>query len=140
MERRVALRQLVGKAAEGPNVDLFVVLARRGNLWRDPRGSAALCRTPRLLLSQEDAEAEVCNFYISIRTAEDIVRLDVSMQNVVLVHLVESHRRHVQRVLHEWLRKVTFLFNDDLGQVTTLHKFEEDPQTVLILEDFLTPD
>ena len=49
-ERRHSSRQLVCKAAEGPNIDLFRVLSTFGDLWRDPIRCALFGLSPCLLL------------------------------------------------------------------------------------------
>ena len=73
MEGRVTLGQLKGKAPEGPHIDLFLIASALGDLRADP-GRCAPLRVPiGLLLSQEDAEAEIGKLDIAIWSAEDIV-------------------------------------------------------------------
>ena len=90
MEGWVALGQLVGETAEGPDVNLLIVGRSLCDLWGDPRGCAALCVPIRFLLSQKDTEAKICELDLAVGPTEDVVRLDVAVKNIVLVHLFQA--------------------------------------------------
>jgi len=83
---RLSLRQLDGEDAEGPHIDLVIVLASAFyKLGCHPAHGSYFRLATLLLLGQNHSVAEVSKFDLSVGLDEDVVRLDIPMDNVLSV-------------------------------------------------------
>ena len=93
-----------------------------------------------LLLSKNDGVAEVSELDLSVRLNEDIVRFDVSMDDVLSVQVNEALQRLVQTVLAELFRVLALEFLKHRGKGSSIHELHKDPEAVLEIEGFVTLD
>ena len=82
--------KLLGVATKTPNVDFFTVANTFGNLGGNPVHSPALRLAEVVPVAEEVAEAEICNFYLSLFIGQNVVALNVSVQHILLVHGVQT--------------------------------------------------
>ena len=95
-ERWISRGQLVCEAAIGPDINSFVVLDAIVDLWCYPIRSSFLRLALVLLFMEETSESQVSDFYVTVfHRMQDIVRLDIPMQNIVIMHLLEAKSRFV---------------------------------------------
>ena len=90
MERRVALGQLECEAPESPDVHLRRISVSLGYLRRDPARRTFLRLSILLLLSQEHTEAQICNLDIAVWANQDVVRFNISVNNVLRMHGLQA--------------------------------------------------
>ena len=131
MEWRIACSQLKCKTAEGPNINFLCIGHTLCDFRWDPGWGASLSFSPLLLLGKENTETHVSYLYVSIRPAEYIIRLYISVKYISFVHCLKALCNLVQAPLAERLWEVTFTIKYNLCQVTTLHQLQEDPDTIL---------
>ena len=93
-----------------------------------------------LLLRQEDAEAHVSYFDGAISLTEDVVTLDVSVQNIVLVHALQTQCCLVKTPLAKVFGDIPILFENNLRHLTTIHELKENPQPILKVVNFFALD
>ena len=140
MERWVTQSKFKGKASKRPDVYLGRVGVALGNLWRDPAWSALLSLSILLLFCQENTETHVSNFDFAIRLTKNVIRLDISMQNIVLMHRLQAKSHLIETPLAEVFSKVASPLQDNLCEIATFHQFNEHPKTVLVVENLFTVD
>ena len=121
---------LVGKDAERPDVDLFRVGVALDYLRRHPARSTLLRVALGVLFREVHGEAHVCNLDLASELDEHVVGLDIPMQHVLVVEGLERLSHAVQRILYEAFSVVSLSVHDYLGQLTGLHHFKDDPQSV----------
>ena len=63
----------------------------------------------RSLIRKHSAETGICNLYVATRVTQNVVALYVTMQNLILVHCVQSKSDFLQRVLAELLTQNSLL-------------------------------
>ena len=102
-ERRLTCRQLVCETAKRPHVHWLRVEDALRDLRRVPIGCALTRVTEHLLIVKEDGKAEISNFNIAICTTEDVVRLYITMKNIILMHHFQPHRHVVECILAKGL-------------------------------------
>ena len=85
---------LVGEDAERPPVDGLAVAFVEKHLGRQVLGSTAQSVGARLAVL---GEAEVCQFEVPLRVDQDVLRLQVTVDDVQRVKVLE-HQRHLGRV------------------------------------------
>ena len=128
--------KLVGKAAEGPDIDLFAVHDSLGDLGRE-ESSCALERLAVLLLFAEDnGKAHVGELDVTGLAMQNVLRLDVPVQNVLIVKGLEAKCHLVHRVFAEVLVVATW----QISQVAGFEELEEHPNLLSPLEDLLAVD
>ena len=57
----------------------------------------------RFLLGEEGAQAKVCKFHVTLCIKEDVVNFEVSVQDIVSVHMAQALRHLVKSKLDEAL-------------------------------------
>ena len=112
----LACCQFVGEYAESPHVDFLRVGLLLDDFGRNPLQSTKSCPSECLFLVQEDREAKVSNLDLTIEAAENVLRLDISMQYVLLVHFIEAESHHVDRILAEVFGVLGSLLSDNWHQ------------------------
>jgi len=90
LERWLASCQFIGEATQSPNVYLLCVEGAIHDLWRNPGWSAALRLSVLLLFAQEYAETKISQFDLTIGSDQNVVRLDVSVQDIFVVHFLQT--------------------------------------------------
>ena len=95
MERRIALGQFECEAPVRPDVHLRRISVSLGYLRRDPARCTFLRMSVLLLLSQEDTEAQIGNLDIAVWTNQDVIRFNISMNNVLRMHGLQAQRHLV---------------------------------------------
>ena len=103
------------------------------DLRTDPVWRATLCLPICLLLRKEYTEAEIGNLNISSAIAQNIVRLDIPVKDILAVHFEKAHRCLIQGVLAEFFRVNPVLLDDDIREGAVLHVLEEDPDTLIVV-------
>ena len=94
--------ELIDEAAKRPNVSFPRVWFTIDHFRAHPSERANVERlSPGLVLGKTDREAKVCKFDLTVALADEIVRLNVTMQNAKIVHRIESFRRAPDRILDE---------------------------------------
>ena len=87
----VAVRHLHRENTKRPNVHFGSVLPLSANqLWSHPAHSADLALAPGFLLGELHSVAEVCKLHLSLGVEQQVVRLDVSVNNVSIVQELET--------------------------------------------------
>ena len=123
-ERRAARQQDVGQYSNTPNVNFAVVRLLAHNFWcHVKRASEHLgfafgriqkgCKSE---ISQLQSDVVGCH-----TLDQDIFRLDVSVDDILLVHIVDRE----QDLLHELGTRMLikhFVFDDEVVQFTTRHQ------------------
>lgn len=137
-EGRLSSGQLKGVATIAPNVNLLAVKLASVDLGSNPVESTALCLPLRILVAEKGAEAEVRKLDLSIGTAEDVVTLDVTMQDVLGVHGVDGQGNVIECVLDELFRVLSLraVFENDLFLASQIHVVHEHPDAPLELKKF----
>ena len=138
--RRLGRQQLIGEAAESPDVNLFRVLNSLSDLGGDPGWCALLTHPVLILLAQEHAKSKVGKLDRAIGSAENIVGLNVSMQDVFDVHGLESESRLVQAPSNEVLAELATHRKNDISHGAALHVVQEHPDTTLVIVNFRATD
>ena len=89
--RRLALRQLYREDAERPDVDLVRVAASAlDQLRRHPANGADFTLAALLLLRQHHGVAKVRQLDLAVGLAKDVVGLDISVNDIVLVQVDQA--------------------------------------------------
>ena len=84
-----------------------------------------------------DAETHVCYLNVAIGAAKDVLRPNVTMQYVELMHGLQTESNLVKAELDEFFRDIAALSLLDVTiEVATLHEFEEHPEAILVVVDF----
>ena len=86
------------------------------------------------MLRQHDGIAKVGQFDFASLLDEDIVRLDVTMNNILLVQVHQASQRLVETVLAESLRVFTLQVFEHGCEGAAVHQLHEDPQAVLVVK------
>ena len=81
------------KGTKSPNVDFLAINLAVDDLRADPVVGASTRLSIRLLLRQEYGESEICDLNVTIAAAEDVIRLDISVEDVLLVQRLQSFSR-----------------------------------------------
>mmetsp|Transcript_23756 Transcript_23756/g.77246 ORF Transcript_23756/g.77246 Transcript_23756/m.77246 type:complete len:381 (+) Transcript_23756:1416-2558(+) len=89
-ERRSPVQELVDEHAHGPPVNAPVVPVPGHHLGREVVGRAAR-REGFLALLQNLCEPKVDNFDVPLRVDEQVLRLEVAVRNLRLLHVSERH-------------------------------------------------
>ena len=71
------------------------------DLRTDPVWCAALGLSIRLLLRKENTEAEISDLNLASAIAQNIVRLDIPVKDILAMHFEEAHRCLIQGVSAE---------------------------------------
>ena len=140
MEGWLTHGELEGEAAEGPDVNLSRITDALGDLGRNPRWRAPLSLSILLLLGEEHAKSHIGDLNVAIWTTQDIVRLYISVKDILRVHLLEAKRDLEQTPLAEVFREFAVAGKYDFCQITALHYLQEDPETVLEVVYFFALD
>ena len=83
-----------------------------------------------------DAETHVCYLNVAICAAKDVLRPNVAMQYVELMHGVQTESNLVKAELDEFFRDIAALSLLDVTiEVAALHEFEDHPEAVLVVVD-----
>ena len=91
-----------------------------------------------LLLGKDNGVAEVGELDLSICLDEDIVRFDVSVDDVLSVEVNEALQRLVQTVLAEFFRVLALEFLKHRGEGSSIHELHKDPEAILEIKGFVT--
>ena len=76
-------------AAQAPHVHFLAILDTSSD-FRCHELRSATSRLPKLLLvAQEVAKAKVCQLDLTILVSEDILRFNIAMQHILLMHGVQ---------------------------------------------------
>mmetsp|Transcript_104098 Transcript_104098/g.301150 ORF Transcript_104098/g.301150 Transcript_104098/m.301150 type:complete len:263 (+) Transcript_104098:234-1022(+) len=139
---RIPAKHHVGDDAETPNVAHVIVLARQ-NLRRDVVRSAGLCRQD-LAFVELARQAKVDDLQQTLldgilRQEEEVLRFQVAMADMVLVHVVDSldHLLHERGRLH--LREVPSL-NDSVEQLASCAQLHDQVDDATIFEGLVQLD
>ena len=90
------------------------------------------------MLGKYDGIAEVSELDLSVFLYENVVRFDVSVDDVLTVEVNEALQRLVQTVLAEFFRVLALEFLKHRCKGSSLHKLHKDPEAVLEIESFVT--
>lgn len=89
---------------------------------------------------QEDRKPKVGDLDVSIRPTEQILRLDIAVEYVVGMHVLETPSHLRKGVLAKAFTVNVWTLQNDVSEVTTLHKFEEYPDSVFAFKYLFTLD
>ena len=140
MVRWLCLDQLVCEAAEGPHVDLLRVLHAPRDLGRDPGRCSLLTHSILSLFGEEHAKAEVGQLDVSVGTTQYVIRLDVSVEHILLMHGSQALGHLVKAPAHEVLTEVALTLQYDISHGAAFHELEDDPDAALVVPDALAAD
>ena len=90
--------QLVGEAAEGPHVDPFRVREALEHLRSRPEQGTLLRVALAGLLGEKGGQAQVTDLDLPVSAEQNVVRLDIPVQDVRLVHFGQTKRHFIERV------------------------------------------
>ena len=93
-----------------------------------------------LLLGKNNGVTEVGEFDLSICLDEDVVRFDVSVDDVLSVEVDEALERLVQTVLAELFGVLALELLEHWSEGSSIHELHEDPEAVLEIEGFVALD
>ena len=93
-----------------------------------------------LLLGKNNGVTEVGEFDLSICLDEDVVRFDVSVDDVLSVEVDEALERLVQTVLAELFGVLALELLEHWSEGSSIHELHEDPEAVLKIEGFVALD
>lgn len=128
---RVAVRHLHRENAKRPDVHLCSVLALAANqLWGHPADGADLALAAGFLLSQLHCVAKICQLYLALGIEQQVVRLNVSVDNVPIVQELQTFQRLLQYELDYVFRVGLVECLNVLGQ-RVVHQLEEHPESLL---------
>mmetsp|Transcript_46424 Transcript_46424/g.61484 ORF Transcript_46424/g.61484 Transcript_46424/m.61484 type:complete len:245 (+) Transcript_46424:821-1555(+) len=137
-EGRDADNHLEDEDAERPPIDREVVTVSNEHLWRQVLCSAAE-RVCELTLLDELCEAEIRHKQVAIFANEHILRLQITINNALLMQMRKCESNLSCEELSLVLREHSHL-NEMAEELTTLDKLHEEVDTVLVLEDILHVD
>ena len=140
VEGRTPRGQLICKAAKRPYVAGLRVLNALDNLRSDPIRLLSLSFSKTLLFRNDFKIAKLCNFYLSVARTVDIVRSNVSMEHVVLVHLEKAFCNLVQAVLAKLLRIVHVMNRKNVCYGALVHILKHNVEIVLEVVQILNLD
>ena len=76
-----------------------------------------------MFLSEHDGEAKISDLDLPSLRNKDVVRFDITVNDITLVQIREATKRHEQDVLAELFAEVAFLGLADLCEVAPSHEF-----------------
>ena len=91
-----------------------------------------------LLLAEAACESKICDLNVALRREEDVVRLDVPVQNIVVVHLLEAQEHLEETVPAEILRVAHVELATNISHGALVHVFEHDVDAVVKVVQLLT--
>ena len=104
----ISLSQFICKDAERPNVNFDVIRLSNLNYLRGhPTRCSYSFRTALTLLGQHCVEVKARQLKLSILSNKDIVRLDISVDDVLAMEFAQVFQRRVDTILAEFLRVST---------------------------------
>lgn len=100
LKRNATVQDGVQADSSTPDINWWTAVTDRvlHNLRRDVGWRAALLSKELVRAADPARDAEVANFNITLTVEKDIIKLDIAMDNVYLVHVFDS--------LHDLLEKV----------------------------------
>lgn len=135
VERRKANNHLIGKDPKGPPVHRECMANLFQDFWRKVLRCAA--ERVRLLILLEDlGEAEIGQADISIFAHENVFRLQISINDLLLVEMPESQGDCERIELRTLLRKLPRL-SEVHEQLASSHKLHDKEDLLLSLEHVL---
>ena len=138
---RLSIGELKSENAKAPDVDLAVVLVLAPNqLGRHPADSTHLAHAFHSLLGELGCVTEVSQLQVTLLVDEDVVRLDVSVDDVPLVEVVQSFQCLVEDVGTHVLGDVAFPLFYDRREAASVHKLKEDPKSLLVFKGLVAPN
>ncbi len=87
---RLGLNHLNSHDTQGPNVDLWSILLLLDNLRSHPVRCTDHGGTLGFRLGELGTETEVGNLDMSTRIEKDVIRLDITMDNTLLMQVIQS--------------------------------------------------
>ena len=96
---RLACCNFVSKAPEGINVDILGVLSATIELWCLIEGRSNPRFAPNLPVLLEGGHAQVRNFYCTLTIYQNVSRLQISVNDLLLVHELDSGCHAVEHIL-----------------------------------------
>ena len=106
IEWRRSSSKLVRKAAIGPDVYRLAVEKTRDDFGSDPVRRSLDRLTLLLLLGKTASESEIGDFDLALRRVQDVVRLNVPMKHIIVMHLLQAEQNFEKTVPAEILRVV----------------------------------
>lgn len=132
----VSIGEFHGKNSIAPYVDLGIVASLSSyQLGRHPADRTHLGRPNVPLLRQLGRIAKIGQFHLPVFVNENVVRLDIPMNDVLLVEVVQAEQRLPQNVLAAILTIHGQHFGNYWRQ-SVVHNLNKDPKHVLIVERF----
>ena len=117
----------MSQCTKRPNVYFFRVGLAFDDLWSKPvhRTYFLLCLAVGLALVYSIRTAQVSDFYITIKAAEDVFCFDISVYYVLLVHRLQPLGNIVKSILAK-LFALSLKINNDIIKASTIHFFKND--------------
>mmetsp|Transcript_3807 Transcript_3807/g.4728 ORF Transcript_3807/g.4728 Transcript_3807/m.4728 type:complete len:217 (-) Transcript_3807:371-1021(-) len=132
LKRRLPNHELIEQDAESPNIDPAVVLFVDNHLWRKVVQSSAERFTPRG--RSMNCPAEVCNLQSILQANENVLRLDVSVDDMLRVAVLNGLNHLFEVPCRPCLREGTATLQQSIELPTGCHlKAEVDP--LLVMEE-----
>ena len=141
IERRLAHEEDIGDDTDGPDVNLEVIFYLFTKFWGHvewtSKGQCLL-----LVWIVSCSESKVRQFNVNLISArirvvftQDVLRLQVSMHNVLLMHEIKSEEELLDHISSLHLRKLLHLA-DLLKKVATQDHFHDDIVVLSVLKEF----
>ena len=127
---RLGGQELIGETAIRPDVDFFCVVDASRNFWRKPRRCTFLAFSILLLFAEEHAKPEVSQLDPAIRRAKDIIGLNVSVEDVLIMHLLYSKSDVKQGPFDEVFFEVSCSALYNVCHRSTVHQVHNNPKSV----------
>lgn len=125
-------RQLHNEYAERPHVHLVVVaLFTFYHFGCHPAHSTHFASAIHVIFCQLSCIPKISQLNFTCLRHQDIVRLDVSVQNVTIVQISQSLQHLIANVFTELLAVFTVYLLKHRGQSATIHKLQEYPEAAL---------
>ena len=124
---RVTVCHLHCEDAQTPDVDTSLISSFSFNkLWRHPAHCADFTRASISLLSELSGVAKVSKFDLAISVDKDVVRFDISMNDMLLMQVVESKQSLTEHISATVFRVLCVHTSNEWGQ-SIIHDLYEDP-------------
>lgn len=84
------------------------------------------CQEARTIASRHwGSEAEVGNLKVEFRIEHNVLRLEITMTAIILMHVVQCRHKLGEVISGDFLRESTRI-GDKIKEITSVHKFEND--------------
>ena len=124
-ERWVACSKLKREGSKRPYVDFFRICHTFEKLRCCKTGRTFVTLFVYTVLRQKAAEAQVSQFYFPSCIAKYVIGLYITVQNVFVVHSLETQGNLVQAPLTEVLSELSLFLLHDVAHLPTVHVIEE---------------